>query len=505
MPSLLVEKHHDAVNIADALGRWASETPFAPAIVDDDRILHYRDLDRAVWRAASRFVADGTRPGDRIGISLAGNSALYLVVVYGLARMGAVGMLLPVREPPSVRMALARRFRLAAGVADDDAARVDGLPLLKPSENWLAPGQAPVDPEVRFGGGAAPWMIFFSSGTTAAPKAMERSHADHIPLFEIGRRQIVGPGGRFLTLTAFEFSFGLSHAMQTLDGGGTVRIVALPIAIDALSRIIDREDITHLAITPTFARDLLAHFPGEKPRFPGLRNLALCTMAAPETLRREIRRRLTPNLVIYYGTNEAWYLTSADAATQVALPETVGLPHDGVEIQIVDDCDRTLPAGEVGLIRLHAPGLPAGYIDNPEATAKAFRDGWYYPGDLGVLAPEGALFLKGRADDMINYDGVKIYPADIEAALLRHPAVIEAAAFAVTVDGYRQTPVAAVVLRAATPSEDLVAFCQQQLGARAPRGVYAFRALPRTAIGKVLKRELARQLTQSLSSPARSG
>src|SRR4029079_17343714 len=116
------------------------------------------------------------------------------------------------------------------------------------------------------------------------PKAMERSHEDHAGLFEAGRRQVVGSGGRFLTLTAFQFTYGLSHAMQTLHGGGSVRIVELPIAIDALCRVIDREHITHLAITPTFARDLLDFVAADGPRFPGLRNIVLCTMAAPETL-----------------------------------------------------------------------------------------------------------------------------------------------------------------------------------------------------------------------------
>ena len=91
------------------------------------------------------------------------------------------------------------------------------------------------------------------------------------------------------------------------------------------------------AITPTFARNLLRHFTDGRPRFPGLRNLALCTMAAPEALRREIRRRITPNLVIYYATNESWYLTVADAKAQSEFPETVGFAVEGIEIQIVDE------------------------------------------------------------------------------------------------------------------------------------------------------------------------
>jgi len=245
----------------------------------------------------------------------------------------------------------------------------------------------------------------------------------------------------------------------------------------------------------------LPHFTGDKPRFPGIRRLSLATMFTPESLRREIRRRLTPNLVIVYGTNEALYVTTADAAAQVAFPETAGFPFDGVDVQIVDDQGDVLPAGEAGVVRLRGTPSPSGYVDDPQATAKAFRDGWYYPGDLGVLSPEGALFLKGRADDMINYDGVKIYPADIETALLQHPAVAEAAAFPAIVEGYRQIPVAAVVLRAGASSEGLIAYCRNCLGARAPARIYVVPALPRNAIGKVLKRELTRQLSGAGAKP----
>src|SRR6266404_5187713 len=120
------------MNVADSLGRWATETPFAAAIVDRTQIIHYRDLDRAVWRAASWLRDNGVRSGDRVGVSLGDNSAVLLVVVYALARMGAVLMLLPPTEVLSIRLALARRFHLAAVVGDDDAARLDNLPLLRP-------------------------------------------------------------------------------------------------------------------------------------------------------------------------------------------------------------------------------------------------------------------------------------------------------------------------------------------------------------------------------------
>ena len=492
------------MNIADPIARWANEAPFAPAVVDDGRILHYRDLDAAVWRASARLVAEGIRPGDRVGISLVGSTAACLIVVYGLARIGAVTMLLPVTEPPAIRLALARRFRLAAVVGDDDGARLDALPLLRPTAGWFGPASAPVDTGLRVAGGASACMIALSSGTTAAPKAMQRSHEDYLRLFAIAHLQPGSePGDRLVALIPFHFSFGLCHALVTLTGGGTVRIPAQPLSVPALFDIVDRENITRMALTAAFARQMLPHCPDGKPRLPGLRRFQLGSVFAPEALRREIRRRISPNLVIDYGTNEAWYVTRADAAAQVAFPETVGFPYEGAEYQIVDDRGETLPAGEIGLIRVRTVGLPAGYIDDPAATAQSFKHGWYYPGDLGLRSPEGALFLKGRVDDMINVDGLKIYPADIETALLQHPAVAEAAAFPLTIEGYRQIPAAAVVLETGASSEGLIASCRRHLGPRAPQRIFVFSALPKNAAGKVLKRELAHELSRAHSTAER--
>jgi long-chain acyl-CoA synthetase len=487
------------MHIADSLDRWAREKPSAAAIVDRTRVIDFRGLDGAAWRTATLLAADGLRPGDRVGISLPDNSVFSLILAYALARLGAAWMLMPTTDPPAFRLALAQRFGLAA-VIGEDTARLDGVRSIPPRADWLVPGE----PGSCAAGGDAPFRIGLSSGTTGRPKAVVRTHRDQIRQWQAGRRRITGPAGRFLTLTSLQLNFGLGYALQALDGGGSVHLVPLPIRFAEVCAAIDREDITHLAVTPTLARDMLSQLDGDKPRFPGLRNLVLSTMAAPEALRREIRRRITPNLVICYATNESGYVTSADAATQIAFPETVGRPVDDVEVAIVNEHGRPLPPGQVGLVRVRGPALPAGYIDDPAATAAAFRDGWYHPGDLGFLSADGALFLASRADDVINYDGTKIYPAEIEAALLAHGAVAEAAAFPLAVDGYRQLPAAAVILRAPATAAALLAFCRETLGPHAPRIIHAFPDLPRTATGKVLKRELAQRLAELLAASGRT-
>ena len=198
------------MNIADTLTRWADEAPFRAAIVDRRQVIHYRNLEAAVWRAAAGLAGAGLRPGDRVGLSPSVNEALWLVAAYALARIGAIIVLLDPLEAPAVRQAIARRLRLAALLGDRPAARLDGIALLEPQPDWLAAGPGAADLPLRADGGDAPMMICLSSGTTGVPKAMIRTHRDHATISRAGRNRAgEGPQGRLLALTSLHFTFGL--------------------------------------------------------------------------------------------------------------------------------------------------------------------------------------------------------------------------------------------------------------------------------------------------------
>lgn len=221
-----------------------------------------------------------------------------------------------------------------------------------------------------------------------------------------------------------------------------------------------------------------------------------------------LRRVVSPNLYVAYATNEGEALTLADPALQALVPDTVGRPTASIELQIVDEEGRALPAGRTGEVRVRGPGVITAYLENPEATARAFRDGWFYPGDLAWLTPEGALMLQGRKDDMMIFDGMNIYPAEIENALLAHPAVREAAAFPLRHERFQDVPFAAVTLHAGAADgtagdggaaddrvseRDLMEHCRRLIGIRYPKGVLVLDEFPRNPMGKILKRKLAEQ------------
>jgi acyl-CoA synthetase (AMP-forming)/AMP-acid ligase II len=151
---------------------------------------------------------------------------------------------------------------------------------------------------------------------------------------------------------------------------------------------------------------------------------------------------------------------------------------------VVDQYGLECKTGETGLLRARGLNYPTSYFDNPEATAKAFRDGWYYPGDLASIEPGGEVMYRGRADHLMNFDGIKIAPIDIEDALTSHPGVQQAVAFALSHREHQDIPCAAVTVRKGESVEDLKRFAKIRLAERAPRFVFIVPQIPVKGIGK---------------------
>ena len=482
------------MNIAEGIGRWSVEAPDAPALIQGGRAISYRDFDDAVWRTAAAFRAEGVAPGHVIGLALP-SSPLYLVAVYALARLGAVQVALPPSQPSAMRETLVRQFRVAAAVRAAGQPPESAVPSLAIDPSWLEASAAPVDRSVRAVDAAAGWRIVRSSGTTQAPKGVLFSHA-----MEAGWQSRVhsslraGGQSRFLHVIDMAFCYGLRLCMAALGQGATV---VLPAPNIPIIELLARHRITHAATVPFHIQLQKPALTGPGPRCPALEELVVAGAVMPEALSALVRERLTPHLHVKYGANEVGYLTAASPELQIRYPETIGVAVPGVEIEIAGDEGSALQDGEIGHLRARGPCFPTEYIGAPEASAKAFRDGWFYPGDLARRNADGAFFFHGRSDDLMNCDGIKIAPSDIEAALLKHPAVAEATAFPLPSELHQDLPAAVVVLRSDWPRAELDAHCRAELGVRAPRVIGILPALPRSGAGKILKRELAKWLEEA--------
>lgn len=484
------------MNIADILTEHARNRAGHPAIEDDARVVTYGELDGLVETAAANLQAAGIEPGDIVAVLLE-DSADHLIILCALARIGAVIFSL---NSNASTAELEKSFASVAVKAVITAGpRLPGGGLI-----WLRAQDICQPVAQPFGGGSAgdgdSVMFIQSSGTTGAPKSFLRSHADVVAWIE---RYARGHGWRAdercLSLTRMSFNVGRNISLGMLRLGATV-IVNRSRSYDELVALIRDKRVSYLKLTPSHLIPLLDYAADKAPLFPGLRAMVVGSAPTTHAQRLLARERLTPNCYEQLGSNEAGLLALALPADQDAYPDAVGRIVEGVEAQIVDDEDRLLPAGEIGQVRFRSAGYPTHYLDDAAATARAFRDGWFYPGDLAALNEEGYLFFKGRADDVINNSGAKFYPIEVENVLLQHPHVSEAAVFGWPHARAGEVAVACVAADSAISVQDLQAFCRQRLaGYKVPQIVEVMAELPRNAMGKVLKVELKENIQRAVA------
>jgi acyl-CoA synthetase (AMP-forming)/AMP-acid ligase II len=205
-----------------------------------------------------------------------------------------------------------------------------------------------------------------------------------------------------------------------------------------------------------------------------------------------------------YGTNETNTLAMATPDDQDRYPDSNGRLVAGIEAQVVDESGSFLRFGEIGQIRVRGRYFPCEYSGNPEATARHFRDGWFYPGDLATMNEEGYVFLKGRIDDVINNAGAKYFPAEVEAVLLAHPSVVDAAVIGGPHTQFGEVSVAYVVRSANLTPKELYKFCEGKIAMyKAPAWVFFLEALPRVATGKPDKKKLRETFRHYLKTQPR--
>jgi len=207
----------------------------------------------------------------------------------------------------------------------------------------------------------------------------------------------------------------------------------------------------------------------------------------------QARAQLGGNIQHAYGAAELGYVAGASVDLLENQPGAVGFVAPGIEVQAVDAEHRPLAPGGEGLLRIRSATCVDAYLGDPEASALAFRDGWFYPGDVGAVTERGLVSVSGRSGEMINAGGVKASPRDIENVVLQNPDVAEAAAFAMNnpATGVDEIWVA-IVQKKPIIMEAMHRHCLDKLGQRAPRSILIAEKLPRNERGKVLHEELVR-------------
>ena len=493
--------------IPAALAFWAERTPDAAALrAIDGRAWSHRELLELVGRMTSRFGALGVQPGTPISLVLPPGSDACLALL-GASVAAIAAPLNPAATPRELTRDLRRLGAPLVVTGGSPAAAVQeiaaalGIATIA-VDDLLASGEVPAmrqgrlpprDPDSIA-------VLLHTSGTTADPKRVPRPHRTYVAAARAAAicTNLV-PADVGLLVNRLHTNGGVGNLFASLFSGGCC--VATPgFDPEALPGWLANHDPTWFVSTPTDLTLLLeaaAAAGRETVVAPASRLRAVRIGAQPvgPGLIERAERVLRAPVFDGYGMTEASYITGGGPTVRQRRAGSCGPPLNS-EIRVLDNAGRDLPSGAAGEIVIRGETLFSGYLDDPEATAAAFLPGgWFRTGDLGFLDADGYLYLIGRSNELINRGAEKIAPVEVDHVLLTHPAVAEAAVFAVPDARLGEDLVAAVVLRegAIIRPWELRAWLLERLSpAKAPRRFWMAERLPRTSTGKVRRGALAR-------------
>ncbi|NUO55891.1 MAG: long-chain fatty acid--CoA ligase [Hamadaea sp.] len=496
-------------NLAANLTASAAEFPDQVAVKLGDRTLTFAELDDASARFAGYLRLTGVQPGDRVGLMLP-NVPEFAVLYYGILRAGAVVVpmnpLLKAREIDYYLDDSGAAGMLAWHTVADEAAqgahRADSVSLIIDPERFARELSTydPV-PEVVERAGDDTAVILYTSGTTGRPKGAELTHDNLTRNVDVTARTLLdlGPSDVVFGGLPLFHSFGQTVALNTAVAAGATLVLVARFEPQAALELLATEQATVFAGVPTMYGALLQAAAGTDVELPSLRICVSGGAALPVELLHRFEARFGVAILEGYGLSETSPVACFNHPDRPRKAGTIGTPIAGVEMKVVslpgeDGVRRDLGDGEVGEIAIRGHNIMKGYWQRPEATAEAIVDGWFHSGDLGRRDADGYYSIVDRAKDMVIRGGFNVYPREVEEVLYEHPAVGEAAVLGMPHRTHGEEVVAVVVLRpgaTATP-EELRDHVKAQLAAyKYPRHVWIVDALPKTATGKILKREIA--------------
>lgn len=344
-----------------------------------------------------------------------------------------------------------------------------------------------------------PAALFYTSGTTGHPKAVKRQPLAADVQAAVTERTVAAFGLNDRPLTATVMTGPLYHSAPFAYATNALRLGAAVILqprfdSEELLTLVERHRVSHLHMVPTMFTRLLALTEEVRNRHD-LSSLVSVTHGAapcPPAVKRAMIDWLGPVLREYYAMTELGIIACSTSCEWLDHPGSVGRAATGVEIRITDEEGRILPPGEAGDICVRHAATDAVYYHNaPEKTASMRRHGFVVTGDIGTLDADGFLTISDRRTDMVLSGGVNIYPAEIEAALLAHPAVADAVVFGLPHPEFGEQVAAVIMTRAAVGADELSAFLKERIAAfKVPRQFRFVETMPREDSGKVRKRLL---------------
>jgi acyl-CoA synthetase (AMP-forming)/AMP-acid ligase II len=507
------------VRLIDYLEKGASLGADAPCLTMNGVDRSYAEVLALADRVARALQRSGIAPGEKVAI-LSGNDPVAFACVFGLSRAAAVWCPINPRNEAAENRYILEAFDCTclifsgayASAVEQFAAALpqlevlvclDGsVPWALRFDDWLAGAEGepvrrePIDDVA---------MIAGTGGTTGRPKGVMLSGHNLEAMSALTLMSYPFSGRpTYLALAPLTHAAGvLCFPIMALGG----RIVILPKPdLSEFLAAVERDRVTHTFLPPTLIYMLLEH--------PALASTDLRSLqcfwygAAPMSAARleEALGKIGPVFGQLFGQTEAPMMIStlspaehlnADGSVALGRLPSAGRPTPLMRVAVMDDAGNLLPAGTRGEIVVRGPLVMLGYYRDPQATAEAFRFGWHHTGDIGYLDAENYLFIVDRAKDMIITGGFNVYSVEVEQALLQHPDVQDSAVVGLPDDKWGERVTAVVQLHAGRTAgtHEIARFVKERLGSvKAPKQVEIWADLPRSKVGKVLKKEVKERL-----------
>jgi long-chain acyl-CoA synthetase len=505
------------LNLATLLEQSAWRLPAKTAVIFDQTQLSYAELNGAANKLANGLRKLGVQPGDKVALMLP-NLPFFPIAYYAILKLGATVVPLNVlfkrgevqyhlEDSDAVALIAWEGFLEEAGPGFGAAPTCRTLIVAQPPasvaelpQGALALGAILADSSPSFDSVQTmpddTAVILYTSGTTGKPKGAELSHLNMALNAMISADKVIGVEERdvlLCTLPLFH-SFGQTAVMNlALYLGATISMIPRFEPVKAFE-VMQRDRVSVFMGVPTMYFYLLNHPDAERYDLSALRRCVSGGASMPVEVMRAFNARYKVKILEGYGLSETSPVASFNHLDREAKPGSIGTPIWGVEMRVAAADGSDAAAGELGEIAIRGHNIMKGYYKRPEATAAAIREGgWFFTGDVARVDEDGYFYIVDRIKDLIIRGGMNVYPREIEEVLYAHPAVAEAAVVGMADEALGEEVKAVVALKPgqAATAEELMSYCKERLAAfKYPRAIVFRDSLPKTATGKILKREL---------------
>jgi acyl-CoA synthetase (AMP-forming)/AMP-acid ligase II len=448
-------------------------------------------LDLVSYGRLERFIHNVSRAAHRVGLERGQNVAvrvaddvLHAAIILGLARLGVITASTHGRMPGELR--------IDAVIADEGSAQ-NAKSIIRADATWLEGDGLPIeDSRLYQASGDDLCRIILTSGTTGEPKAIGLTHSQVAA--RTARLQFAC-GNRFQFCSRLFCDLGLPsspafrYMISMLSRGATIFFAGDP---HATMQAFDLYKVQSFAAAPSGLAEYLKVFEAYDVFQSSFDHIITTGGMMPKAFADRVRARMCSNLFVSYGATETGPVAIAPAQAIASVPGAVGFVLPDCTVEIVDDNGRPLPGGENGLVRIRGPHNAQEYLGDPLESARTFRDGFFHPGDIGYLSPNGLLVISGRVKSVLNIGGNKISPEKIEAVIASFMGIDQAAVLSEQGEMGVEQICAVVVSPAGFDEQLLRRHCEQRLGTDFVPARFVLAAdLPRNEQGKLLRARLA--------------